>query len=319
MNPKKALWTERYRPSDLSELILPNRIEKKLQNGIYGNMLFYSGPGTGKSSTAKVLSKDYPTLWINCSLDTGVDNVRTKIVEFCSTLSVIDGEKKLKVVVLDEIDGVSDQYFKSLKGVIEQFAQTARFIATCNHFNKIPEAIQSRFECFNFEYTNEEEAELEKKYLKRVYTILKTEGIEIEKEALIELVNRKFPDLRSIVGALQGYHSEGKTKITLDDVKKFQGVYKDLYSHILNPKADEVSNYQFLMSNYKDRADDVISTLGTDFIEYIQLEQPLLMRKVGEICFEVNKHSYELHFVVDPAICMLSLVYKLQSILRNDK
>jgi len=319
MNPKKALWTERYRPSNLSELILPKRIEQKLQNGVYGNFMFYGSPGNGKSSTAKVLTGDNPTLWINASMDTGIDHIRTTVTEFCSTLSVIDGEKKLKYVVFDEFDGCSSQAFLSLKSLIEQFAQTTRFIATCNHFNKIPEAIQSRFECFNFDYTNEEEQEIEKKYIKRVYEILKTEGIDIDKDALFALVARKFPDLRSIVGALQGYHAEGKTKITIDDVKKFQGVYKDLYEHIINPKTNEVDNYQFLMSNYVGREDDIIATLGTDFIEYIQLEHPLLMRKVGEICFEVNRHSYELHFVVDPAICMLSLVYKLQSVLRNDK
>lgn len=316
MNPKKALWTERYRPSTLDELILPERIATKLRNGLYMNFLFHSSPGTGKTSTAKAISKDNPTMYINCSVETGVDTVRTKISEFCSTLSVIDGERKLKVVILDEFDGVSDAYMKALRGTIEQFEKTARFIATCNYINKIPDNIQSRFECFNFDFS-EEEVEIEKKYYKRVYDIIKAEGMDIEKEALVELVKRKFPDLRSIINILQGYHAEGKTKITAEDVKKFHGVFKDLYEHIFNPANDEVKNYQYLVSNYSSKVDDVVQSLGTDFIEYIQLERPQLMRKAGEICYEVNRHSYELRFVIDPVICMLSLVYKIQNIVRS--
>jgi DNA polymerase III delta prime subunit len=317
MNPKKALWTERYRPSDIDELIVPQRVYNKLKSGVYQNLLLYGGPGSGKTSSAKILAKDHPHMYINCSSETGVDTVRTKITEFCSTLSVVDGERKLKVVILDEFDGVSDAYMKALRGTIEQFEKTARFIATCNYFNKIPDNIQSRFECINFDFNEEEEKEIELKYFKRIYEIVKIEGMEIEKDALVELVRRKFPDLRSTINVLQGYFAEGKLKITSEDVKKFHGVFKDLYEHIFNPSNDEVKNYQYIVSNYSSRVEDVVSSLGTDFIEYIQMERPQLMRKVGEICYEVNKHSFELRFVVDPVITMLSLVYRIQTIIRS--
>ena len=196
MNPKKALWTERYRPSTLDELILPERISTKLRNGLYMNFLFHGSPGTGKTSTAKVLAGNNPFMYINCSVETGVDTVRSKITEFCSTLSVVDGERKLKVVILDEFDGVSDQYMKALRGTIEQFEKTARFVATCNYINKIPDNIQSRFECFNFDFSEEEEKEIEKKYFKRVYEIIRIEGLDVEKEALIfVLLSMSFKDI----------------------------------------------------------------------------------------------------------------------------
>jgi DNA polymerase III delta prime subunit len=317
MNPKKLLWTERYRPTELDELIVPDRVYNKLKNGVYQNLLFYGGPGSGKTSSAKILASGHPSMYINCSSETGVDVVRSKITEFCSTLSVIDGERKLKVVILDEFDGVSDQYMKALRGTIEQFHSTARFIATCNYFNKIPDNIQSRFECINFDFSDTEEKEIEKKYFKRVFEILKIEGMEIEKDALIELVRRKFPDLRATISILQGYHAEGRTKISLEDVQKFQGVFKDLYQHIFNPGNDEVKNYQYIVSNYSSKVDDVIQALGQEFIEYIQMEHPNKVHKIGEICFEVNRHSYESRFVIDPVITILSLVYKIQLILRS--
>lgn len=317
MNIKKLLWTERYRPTDLDELIVPDRVYNKLKNGVYQNLLFYGGPGSGKTSSAKILASNHPYMYINCSSETGVDVVRSKISEFCSTLSVIDGEKKLKVVILDEFDGVSDQYMKALRGTIEQYHSTARFIATCNYFNKIPDNIQSRFECINFDFADNEEKEIEKKYFKRVYEILKIEGIDIDKDALIELVKRKFPDLRATISILQGYHAEGIKKITLQDVLKFQGVFKDLFQHIFTSSNDEIKNYQYLVSNYSAKVDDVIQALGQEFVEYIQMEQPTKIHKIGEICFEVNRHSYESRFVIDPVITMLSLVYKLQLIVRS--
>ena len=73
------LWTEKYRPKVLEELILPERVFAKVKNGVYQNLLFYGGPGSGKTSTAKVLAKEHPTMYINCSSETGVDVVRTKI------------------------------------------------------------------------------------------------------------------------------------------------------------------------------------------------------------------------------------------------
>jgi DNA polymerase III delta prime subunit len=315
MNPKKLLWTERYRPTELSEIILPSRVMNKLSKGVQNNLLLYSSPGTGKSTTAKVLCKHNATLFVNCSLDTSVENVRTKITEFCSSLSVLDGNRQLKYVILDEFDGVSDAYMKALRGTIEQFESTARFIATCNYFNKIPDNIQSRFDCINFDFTAEEEAEIEKKYYVRIFEILKIEGMSIEKDALIELTKRKFPDMRSIINILQGFYTEGKMKITLVDIKKFHGVFKDVYEMLFDKSYDEVKSYQFLVSNYSTKVDDIIKSLGTDFIDYIQLEQPNYIRKIGEVAYEVNKHSFELKFVIDPVVCMVSLVFKLKAIL----
>lgn len=314
-NPKKLLWTERYRPVTIDDVILPERVKNKLKNGVQNNLLFHAGPGVGKTTVAKIFSSQYPTLFINASLDNSIENVRTKIVEFCSSLSVLDGSRSLKLVVLDEFDFMSDSAMKALRGTIEQFESTARFIATCNYFNKIPDNIQSRFECINFDFTAEEEIEVEKKYYKRIYDIVKNEGMSIEKDALIELTKRKFPDMRSILNILQGFYTEGKKNITLNDIKKFHGVFKDVYEIIFDKTYDEVKTYQYMVSNYSSKVDDIIKSLGSDFIEYIQLEKPTYTRKIGEIAYEVNKHSFELKFVIDPVVCMLSLIYKLKGLL----
>lgn len=312
---ENLLWEEKYRPKQIDDLILPSRVTKKIENGLYTHMLFHGSPGSGKTSTAKVLADGHPYLYINCSVESGKDTVKTKITDFASGFSLIDGEKKTKVIILDEFDGVSLDYFKAMRGTMEQFHKTTRFVATCNYFNKIPSEIQSRFECINFDFEQDEISEVEKLYMKRVYKICINEGMTIEKDAMVELVRRKFPDLRATIKALQGYHAEGVSNITLDTVVKFHGVYKDVFKLIFSDT--NAPGIYKEMGAYSNKVDDLIKTLGTDFIDYIETEQPNSVSKLPTIANEVNQHSYQSRFVIDPYVCLLSLVYKLNKIVNS--
>ncbi len=314
----QALFTEKYRPKNLSDLILPDRVMSKFKDGLTQNMLFAGSPGTGKTSTAKAIINQFelPYLYINASTDTSVEVIRTRITDFCSTMSILDDRDKFKVVILDEVDGVSDQFFKALRATMEQFAANSRFIATCNYINKLPDPILSRFEVINFDFDKEEETELTKKYIKRVYDICGKEGMSIEKPALVEFVKRNFPDLRSTLNKLQGYKSQGTVNIGIEDVKRFNSVYKDVFDLIFN-ETDPVKNYKVLVSEYSNRVDDVLQTLGSDFIEYIQAEKPNHTKCIPQIVITVAEHQAQRVNVIDPIITMLSCVYKLQEIIRS--
>ena len=313
---EKWIWTEKYRPTKIQELILPDRIIEQLEKGPYQNFLFYGSQGVGKTSTARVLAKNHPTLEINCSLESSVDNVRGKITDFAQTLSIMDDEKKSKIIILDELEGVSEQYLKALRGTIEKFHKTTKFIATTNYINKIPEPIQSRFECINYDFSDREEKQLLAKYIRRTKEIVELEKMTIENKALIELVTRKFPDMRSIITSLYAYYNQGKMNITIDDIKTYYGIHKDIYELIFSD-SKPTENYKYLVSNYSNKVDDVIKSLGSEFFEYIQLEKPEAMRYIGGIAYEINKHSYELNFVIDPVVTMLSLVLRLQAIVKG--
>ena len=144
-------------------MILPQRIKDAFKNGLQQNVLLTGSPGSGKTSLAKILSENSPRLFINVSDESSVETVREKITGFCSTISIMNEENATKVVVLDEFDGASDQFYKALRGTIEKFAKNTRFVATCNWINKVPDPIKSRFEIFLFDPVNkEEEAELKK-------------------------------------------------------------------------------------------------------------------------------------------------------------
>jgi len=314
----QALFTEKYRPKNLEDLILPERVMSKFKDGLTQNMLLAGSPGTGKTSTAKAIVQQFglPYIYINASTDTSVDVIRTRITDFCSTMSILDDQGKFKVVILDEVDGVSDQFFKALRATMETFASNSRFIATCNYVNKIPDPILSRFEVINFDFNKSEETELTKKYIKRVYEICGKEGMTIEKPALVEFVKRNFPDLRSTLNKLQGYKTQGTTNITADDVKKFNSVYKDVFELIFH-EMDPVKNYKHLVGEYGNRVDDVLQTLGSEFIEYIHTENITVARHIPQIAICVAEHQAQRTLVIDPVITLLSCVYKLQSIVRQ--
>ena len=318
MQSLTQLFTEKYRPKNLDHLILPERVMNKFKDGIQQNMLFAGSPGTGKTSTAKAIVNQFelPYLYINASTDTSVDVIRTRITDFCSTMSILDDRNKFKVVILDEVDGVSDQFFKALRATMEQFASNSRFIATCNYINKLPDPILSRFEVINFDFDKNEEAELTKKYIRRVHEVCKDEDLTIEKDALVEFVRRNFPDLRTTLNKLQGYKSQGTTNIGIEDVKRFNSVYKDVFELIFN-QTDPVANYKLLVSEYSNRVDDVLQSLGQDFIEYIKQEKTQASRFIPQIIITVAEHQAQRINVIDPVITMLSCVYKIQTIVRQ--
>lgn len=309
---------KKYQPKNLDELILPDRILEKLNKGPYQDFLFYGSPGNGKTSTAWAIANHFnlPVLYINASDETSVEVIRTRITNFCSTADIMEGKSRLKIVILDEIDGVSDQFFKALRGTMDKFKANSRFIATTNYINKLPEAVQSRFEAFNFDFDKEESKKLEIKYMKRVAQICKEEGIGIEKDALVEFVRKRFPDFRSILNTLNGYIHEGVDRITMDNIKKFHGIYRDLFELVFKT-VDPVENYKLLVSEYSNRVDDVLTVLGNEFIEYIEMEHKEAVRYIPQIIIEVANHQAQRVHVIDPVITMLSLVYTVQTIING--
>jgi replication factor C small subunit len=199
---------------------------------------------------------------------------------------------------------------------MDQFNANARFIATCNYINKVPDPIQSRFEMIDFDFTKEEEVEIMKGYIMRILQIAQAEGLKIDKLAAVELVKRKFPDLRNMLNTLQGFISQGKDTVTVEDIKKFSSVYKDVYELVID-STDPVKNYQYMVSNYSSRVDDVLSSLGAEFIEYIKTERPSNISLIPQIVVTVAKYQSQRLTVIDPVVSMLACIYELQTIVNT--
>lgn len=312
------LFTERFRPKSLKEIILPERIRKELGDGtLHQNYLFYSSPGTGKTSIAKILATDHPTLYINVSDRSSVDTIRNEITDFCSSMSVLDGKENIKVVILDEMDGASDQFYKALRATVEKFHATTRFIGTCNYITKVPDAIQDRFECIPFSPVSKtEEKELMVAYIKRTMGLMKVCKIDITQDACIEFVKRNFPSMRSIVKKTQSFYNKGITSIKIEDIKTLNYTYNDVFDLILGTP-NPAENYKTIVGQYASKVDDVLASLGSEFPDYIRENKPAMLNKLPGIVIEVAHYQSQRTQVIDPVISLLACCFKLQSIINS--
>lgn len=311
------LFTEKYRPTELKDMILPDRIKKEVEGGLQQNILLYSSAGRGKTTLAKILAKDFDTLYLNISDEGNIDTIREDITNFCSTQSVFGSSDSLKCIILDEMDSASDKFYKALRATIEKYAGVARFIGTCNYITKVPEPIQSRFQCINFEFVSkDEEKQVKIGYIKRVLGIFKHYNITISQDAAIEFVNRNFPDMRTILNKIQSFYVKGITEIKMDDIKVLNYTYNDIYDMLLKEPSPE-ENYKMIVSNYSTKVDDILSSLGNDFPDYLKEHNAKLMNKLPQIIITVAEHQSQRTTVIDPVISLLSCVFKIQQILNS--
>ena len=317
-NLDKILWTEKYRPKNLKELIIPQRIRDIFENGVVQSMLFHGTAGIGKTSAAKALCKQFGhnTLYLNMSETTGVDTIRETIMEFAMNQSILHYDNPIKVVILDEADGMSQQAFAALRATMEKCAANTRFIATANYLQKIPEPIQSRFQMIDFNFTNEEIKEIRLGQYKRIMEICKKEGLNMSKEAAVKMVQTYFPDCRSIVNHLQRFKLEGKTDISPEDIKSIESEYEELYDMILL-KNDPIKNYEFVMKNYSNSVSEVITSLGNPFMNYLLKKQSPAVKHLPTIAILNAKYQMNLKNCIDPVVVLLAHIFELQQELQK--
>lgn len=314
----EQLLTEKYRPQSIDEIALPKRIKDILSKGIRTNMLLYGTQGTGKTSTAKLMVKQFGHnyMYINCSKETGIDTIRERISDFCMTSSLTQTKSGLKVVIMDEMDGMSTQAYQALRGCIEEFACNTRFVATCNFVSKVPEPIQSRFECISFDFEGEEMKEVKIQCVYRIKHICDNEGVSIEKDAISALIKNNYPDMRSIVNKLQTMILQGITEIKATDITKYNSSYTDIFE-LVTTTNDPVNNYKVLVSNYANKTGDVLNSLGREFIQYIIDNRSDLTKFIPHITITAAKYQNQKFQCIDPVVCMLACVAEIQQIINQ--
>ena len=311
---KSILWEEKYRPQNLKELIVPQRIRNIFEKGVVQSMLLYGTAGIGKTSAAKAICKQFGhnTLYLNMSETTGVDTIRETIMEFAMNQSVLHYDNPIKVVIMDEMDGMSGPAYAALRATMEKCSVNTRFIGTCNYIEKIPDPIQSRFTTIDFNFTSDEMKEVQAGQMRRVIEICKKEGINITKEAIYKLVVTYFPDFRGIVKKLQRFSLEDKKNITEADIKDTASEYSELYEMVIT-QDNPVENYKFVMKKYSNCVDEAIASLGYPFIEYILKSRPNLMGKIPAISVLSAKYQQNLKNCIDPVVVLLANIFELQT------
>ena len=259
----KKLWTEQYRPDNIEDYVFRDANQKSqvagwVTEGALPHLLFSGAPGTGKTTLAKVLLKELDIdsmdiLEINASNENNVDTIRNKITNFSSTMPFGD----MKYVLLDEADYITPNGQAALRGVMETYHTSCRFILTCNYPNRIIPALHSRCQGFHIEKLDIRE------YTARIATICISEGVDVDLETLDTFVQASYPDLRKCINLVQQNvvdhklqkpqsGDQSQSDWMLNAVELFKaGNYKDARSLIVGQARPEEYDdvYRFMYRN----------------------------------------------------------------------
>jgi replication factor C subunit 3/5 len=204
MKTRAPLFSDLMRPRQLGDLTLPKKDIARLQlmadTKSVMNMLFYGGPGQGKTSAARISMKSFPqgAIEIDGAKTTGVDLIK-RVEGFSSSVS-FTGD--LKLCFIDEADSIHKRVQGALRKMIEDFSKNCRYIFAANERRRIIPAIRSRLEEISFDITPAERAEVQCRLIGFYGSKLSEIGRTISTERLAQIVGIYYPDFRKIASKL---------------------------------------------------------------------------------------------------------------------
>ena len=295
-----SLWVEKYRPVKLEDLAGSDSVISFLSNCIEKNdiphLLIHGRPGTGKNSIVNILMNNLDSIFltINASEERGIDTIRDKVQSFARSGA---WGNKLKVVVLNEADGLNYTAQDSLRELMETTSKTCRFVLTCNYVNRISDAIRSR--CNEFEL-----APKPIEIVKRLTQIFDSEGLQYTDEAVIFLIKKYNTDIRKMINESQKMIStHGKLDVSILEEDSGQQ-YTEFFSKIFTFKdAKKIAELTKKMI-----FDEDIYTALKDYV--------IKTHNNMDAVIIIADHAYKARIVMDKDLVFLSCVFNLMEVLK---
>lgn len=290
---KDKFWVYKYRVDSFKNIILPKRLRDRFANGLDCNLILAGVAGNGKTTLARILAKPFSSIFVDGSTESGIDVIREKIITFCSTSSMKGNGKK--VVIIDEVDGLSAKAQKSLKATTEKFESTTYFIFTSNHPENIIHELHSRFEFVNFNFVGDEIKEQKIGYVSRIKSILKKENVKIEDNAFKYLISKIYPDFRKTLGLLYSAKQLSVDGlITMENINSVNVGFdtQKLYDFMCTEGLQPPKIYEFVKKNYYGIETQTMKILGEPFLNYLN-QKPNYSEKVLAVAMMHHKYSYE--------------------------
>ncbi|MFC4552040.1 MULTISPECIES: replication factor C large subunit [Halorussus] len=214
-------WTEKYRPSTLSEVRGNNKARDKLKEWAetwdeHGEAVIVHGsPGVGKTSAAHALANDmgWPTIELNASDQRTASVVERTAGEAAKSGTLTGGGAGRRLVIMDEADNLHGNVdrggSRAITGVVKDAGQPMVLIA--NEFYDMSNTLRNACETIEFRDVSA------RSIVPALRHICNEEGIEYEKAALKAVADKNSGDLRSAVNDLQAI-AETSERLTEEDV-----------------------------------------------------------------------------------------------------
>ena len=298
IDDNEFIWSEKYRPVTVEECVLPESVKSKankiIESGQMQNMLFYSGPGSGKTTLAIALCKqlDLDYILINGSREGRlIETVRNTVTHFANTLSMY-GDNSIKVVIYDEFDNSGGDVQMAIRGLMDEVSSSCRFIFTGNYITKIIEPLISRVSTVDFSIRIKEQPYIMRSIMDKCCFILENEGIPFKKDVIANFIMKTFPDFRKILNELQAYSSMGEINEGIFELSTTR--YETLVECIRNKDFKGCEKWM-TMNNYDG---NIYSLLLKDIRDKID------GKAYAEIILHADDAQYRHSFAVDPDICL---------------
>lgn len=276
------LFTEKYRPDNINDCILPERLKQELNNMIEVNnlphLLLTGDSGIGKTTVAKILCNKMKCEYLvfnGSSGELNIDKLREDITEFVSTVP-LQGKSNIKVVLIDEADGLSHIIQPALRNFMEKY-NNARFILTANYPDKIIAPLQSRCTRIDFKFDKDEMTELIRCMAHRLSHILKQENIPYDNDGIIYVCKEFFPDFRRTINECQRYVNYNN-KLDIGIEKTTVGSVSDLFEFINSNDFSGIKQW-----SSENTTSTIFNTLFKHYQKYIDINnQPMFIMCLGE-------------------------------------
>lgn len=301
------MWTIKYRPDCFKSIVLAKEtrdlLEQWKNEGEFPNLLLCSRAGMGKTSLAHIIAKEFDCdkLYLNASDEGNVETIRNKVKDFAITASF---NGNMKVIILDEADGFSNiQSQKILRALMEEVADTCRFILTANYRHKIIEPIISR--CVELNMTPPK-----KEMIKRCCEILKIEGVTCPKDQLMklpQLVEAFYPDMRSIIKILQNCVDENNT-LSIKDFKAQDIFISNLLEELV--KGNAIATRKYIIENEIEFSSDysvLLMSIYRSIIDNDDLDSTLR----AEWTIILAEYLYRMTSAIDSEICAAACIAEM--------
>lgn len=278
----------KYRPKSFEFIFGQDTIVKTLKNVVKNNKLshayLFTGPrGTGKTSSAKLFAKTIncinnkngdacnecescksfnensnpDIIEIDAASNNGVDEIR----EIKNNAGLVPSMSNYKVYIIDEVHMLSIGAFNALLKTLEEPPEYVIFILATTEPQKLPATVISRCQRFDFKNISEESM---KKCLKN---IVKKEKINIDDDALTEIIENSNGGMRDAIGMLDQAFAFCDDKITINDIQELSGTISNL----------KISDFFINLKLKKyDKIIEIIRTWSNDGKDFYLITQKLI-------------------------------------------